>query len=41
MQLYLIFYACIIVGSILMENNYSVSKLWEFIPGMIFGYVNS
>jgi hypothetical protein len=24
-----------------MENNYSVSKLWEFLPGLIFGYVNS
>lgn len=24
-----------------MENNYSMSKLWEFLPGLLFGYVNS
>lgn len=35
------FFSAIIVGSLLMENNYSVSKLWEFLPGLIFGYVNA
>jgi hypothetical protein len=38
---YGIFFGSIIVGSLLMEKNYSMSKLWEFIPGLIFGYVNS
>lgn len=31
----------IIIGSLLMEENYSWMKLFEFFPGIIFGYVNS
>jgi hypothetical protein len=39
--IYGLFFGSIIVGSLLMEKNYTVSKLWEFLPGLIFGYVNS
>jgi hypothetical protein len=39
--IYGLFFGSIIVGSLLMEKNYSISKLWEFLPGIIFGYVNS
>lgn len=39
--IYGVFFGLIIAGSLLMENNYSMSKLWEFLPGLLFGYVNS
>lgn len=41
MGIYGLFFGSIIIGSLLMEKNYAVSKLWEFLPGLIFGYVNS
>jgi hypothetical protein len=41
MGIYGIFFGLVIVGSLILEHNYSVSKLWEFLPGMLFGYVNS
>lgn len=34
-------YAIIIIGSLLMETNYTYMKLVEFIPGILFGMVNS
>lgn len=34
-------YAIIIIGSLLMETNYTYMKLIEFIPGILFGMVNS
>ena len=33
--------AIIIVGSLLMEKNYTYTKIFELLPGIIFGYVNS
>jgi hypothetical protein len=38
-----VYFAIIIVGSLLMEKNYtlSASKAVEFIPGLLFGYINS
>ena len=36
-----IYFAAIIFGSLLMEENYSTTKLWEFLPGLMLGYVNS
>ena len=34
-------YTIIIIGSLLMENNYSYMKLVEFLPGILFGMLNS
>ena len=34
-------YGIIIIGSLLMEKNYTLMKLVEFIPGILFGMVNS
>jgi hypothetical protein len=34
-------YSIIIIGSLLMETNYTYMKLVEFIPGILFGMVNS
>jgi hypothetical protein len=34
-------YAVIIVGSLMMEKNYTLMKLVEFIPGIMFGMVSS
>ena len=34
-------YAIIIIGSLLMETSYTYWKLVEFIPGILFGMVNS
>lgn len=34
-------YAIIIVGSVLMEKEYSLMKLVEFIPGILFGISNA
>jgi hypothetical protein len=34
-------YAIIIVGSLMMEHNYALIKLVEFIPGILFGMVSS
>ncbi len=34
-------YTIIIIGSLLMETNYTYMKLIEFIPGILFGMVNS
>lgn len=31
----------IIVGSIFMEDNFTYWKLMEFVPGILFGYINS
>lgn len=39
--IYGIFFGLVILGSLILEHNYSVSKLWEFLPGLLFGYVNS
>lgn len=38
-----LYFAIIIVGSLLMEKNYTMtlSKAVQFIPGLIFGYINS
>lgn len=41
MGIYGLFFGAIILGSIILENNYTYSKLIEFIPGMMLGYVNS
>lgn len=38
---YKFFFLSIIVGSIILENNYSSSKLLEFIPGILFGLINT
>lgn len=35
------FYTIIIIGSLLMETNYSLMKIVEFLPGLLFGMVNS
>ena len=35
------FYTVIIIGSLLMETNYTYMKLIEFLPGLFFGMVNS
>lgn len=34
-------YALVIVGSLLMEDQISIHKLIEFIPGILFGIANS
>jgi len=36
-----LFFGLIIVGSLLMEHNYTATKFIEFLPGIIFGYINS
>jgi hypothetical protein len=36
-----IYFAAVIVGSVLMEKNYTESKLLELVPGLLFGYINS
>jgi len=36
-----LFFGFIIVGSLLMEHNYTTTKFIEFLPGIIFGYINS
>ena len=41
MDMYKLYFALVIAGSVLMENNYALSKAWELIPGLLFGYVNS
>ena len=41
MGIYGLIFGAIILGSIILENNYSYSKLVEFLPGMMLGYVNS
>lgn len=41
MNIYGLYLAGIIIGSLLMEENYSWTKLWEFIPGILLGWVNS
>lgn len=38
---YVYFFTTIIVGSLLMEKNYNIMKVVEFIPGLFFGYINS
>ena len=34
-------FAAIILGSVLLQNNYTMFKLLEFIPGILFGFVNT
>lgn len=41
MSFYGLYFAIIIVGSLLMEENYSWTKMWEFLPGILLGWVNS
>lgn len=41
MGIYGLFFGAIILGSIILQNNYSYNKLIELIPGMMLGYVNS
>lgn len=41
MSIYGLYFLGIIVGSLLMEENYSWSKIWEFLPGILLGWVNS
>ena len=31
----------IIAGILAMEDNYTVWKIMEFVPGILFGYINS
>lgn len=39
--IYGMFFGAIIIGSLLLEKNYSQSKLWELLPGLLLGYVNA
>jgi hypothetical protein len=41
MGIYGYLFGVIIIGSLMMEKNYSYMKLVEFIPGIMFGLVNS
>lgn len=41
MGVYKYFYISIIVGLIILENNYSMKKLAEFIPGILLGFINT
>jgi hypothetical protein len=41
MNIYGLYFGCIIAGSLLMEQNYAPSKLWEFLPGLCLGWVNA
>jgi hypothetical protein len=41
MGIYKYFFFSIIAGSIILENNYAVTKLFEFIPGILLGLVNT
>lgn len=41
MGIYKYFFFSIIAGSIILENNYTVTKLFEFIPGILLGLVNT
>jgi hypothetical protein len=41
MGIYKYFFLSVIVGSIILENNYKFSKIYEFIPGIIFGFINT
>jgi len=41
MNIYGLYFTSIIIGSLLMEENYSLSKLWEFLPGLMLGWVNA
>jgi hypothetical protein len=41
MGIYGYLFGIIIIGSLMMEKNYSYMKLVEFIPGIMFGLVNS
>jgi hypothetical protein len=41
MGIYKYFYVSIIVGLIILENNYTIMKLAEFIPGILFGFINT
>ncbi len=34
-------YIAVIVGSVLLEGNFSYTKLLELIPGVLLGFVNS
>ena len=36
-----LYFASIILGSLLMEENYTQTKLLEFLPGLMLGWVNS
>lgn len=41
MGIYKYFFLSVIVGSIILENNYKFNKIYEFIPGIIFGFINT
>lgn len=41
MGIYKYFYLSIIVGLIILENNNTLVKLAEFIPGILFGFINT
>lgn len=41
MGIYKYFFLSVIIGSIILENNYTFSKIYEFIPGIIFGFINT
>lgn len=38
---YKFFFLSVVAGSVLLEHNYSASKLLEFVPGLLFGLVNT
>lgn len=41
MGIYKYFYLSIIVGLIILENDYSMKKVVEFIPGILLGFINT
>jgi hypothetical protein len=41
MGIYKYFYLSIIVGLIILENDYSMKKVAEFVPGILLGFINT